>query len=53
MTTRVEYQGPGCENLAETGAQRPQQLAAVGLAVLAVGAAAVVIARRRVNGRQR
>ncbi|TDP57248.1 Htaa protein [Kocuria sp. AG109] len=53
VTTRVEYQGPGCENLAETGAQRPQQLAAVGLAVLAVGAAAVVIARRRVNGRQR
>ena len=53
VTTRVEYQGPGCENLAETGAQRPQQLAAVGLAVLAVGAAALVIARRRVNGRQR
>ncbi|SQC37881.1 Uncharacterised protein [Rothia kristinae] len=50
----MEYQGPGCENLAETGAQRPQQqLAAVGLAVLAVGAAALVIARRRVNGRQR
>ena len=35
------------------GATKPVGLAAVGLAVLAVGAAALVIARRRVNGRQR